>query len=88
MKDSPVLSPTNVNFCAVGKLLTSKRVNVEAFRSVIKSVWKIHNVTCIEGLVIMLRPFTGGRCLGCSPPNSSFEISWPDGLSGSFYRNH
>ncbi|XP_022156711.1 uncharacterized protein LOC111023555 [Momordica charantia] len=44
----PILTVDNIQLCAVGKLHPSKRITVEAFASVMKQVWKIHNSTRIE----------------------------------------
>lgn len=46
--EKPLMTPENVQLYAVGKLHTSKRISVEAFRSVMKSLWKVHESTHIE----------------------------------------
>lgn len=47
-QDSLLLNFENVHLCLVGKLLSSKRVNTEAFRSVMRSLWKVHFSTRID----------------------------------------
>lgn len=42
------LSSVNIQLCTVAKVLTSKKVNVEAFRAVMISVWMVHKSTKIE----------------------------------------
>lgn len=44
-----LLSTSNVQVCVVAKVMVSKRVNSDAFKSVMKSVWKVHESTRIEG---------------------------------------
>lgn len=44
----PIMTSENVQLCTVGKIHTNKRISVEAFKSVMKSVWNVHDSTRIE----------------------------------------
>lgn len=46
--DCPFLSLETVDLCVVGRLLLSKKINVEAFHSVMKSIWHVHQGTQIR----------------------------------------
>lgn len=48
--DVPFLDESSIQLCAVGKILSSKVVNVDAFRNVMLSVWSVHGSTQIETL--------------------------------------
>lgn len=43
-----LFSKEDVDLCLVAKLISSKRANVDAFRNVMRSVWKVHQQTKIE----------------------------------------
>lgn len=43
-----LFSSENVSLCVVAKVITIKKVNLDAFRSVMKAVWKVHDQTRIE----------------------------------------
>lgn len=43
-----LFSKEEIDLCLVTKVLTSKRVNCEAFKNVMKSVWKVHHNTRFE----------------------------------------
>lgn len=45
--DSPSLPADNVGLCVVGRVLLRMRVNLEAFSSVMKSLWRVHQETQI-----------------------------------------
>ncbi|XP_022149484.1 uncharacterized protein LOC111017902 [Momordica charantia] len=49
-RGKPILTADNVKLCVVAKLHTSKRISAEAIRSVMKSVWRVHNSTRFEPL--------------------------------------
>lgn len=57
-----LLSLDNVKLCIVAKVMLQKKINTDAFRAVMISIWKIHNATRIENagdnvFVIQFRSF-------------------------------
>lgn len=43
-----LFSSENIKLCVVAKVITNKKINPDAFRSVMKAVWKVHDQTRIE----------------------------------------
>lgn len=44
----PLLSADAIQLCVVGKVLSTSQINLDAFRSVMKSVWRVHSATRID----------------------------------------
>lgn len=43
-----LLSSSNIQLCVVAKIMMAKKVNAEAFKAVMLSIWKVHNSTKIQ----------------------------------------
>lgn len=53
-----VVDQTNLNMCVAAKLLATKRANVKALRSVLRSVWKVYlqtNIDCVGDNLFVIK---------------------------------
>lgn len=60
--DNVFFSAEDIDLCLVAKVITSKQVNCDAFRSVMKGAWRVHQGTRIElaGINIFFIHFRSG----------------------------